>query len=198
MRAAALSGDRNAAEGAQLTLYPPTSPAGTAAPTARLGRSCFAGPANCKTKGSPDRSDPIPCSGAAVPANRRPDTAPCMSQTLPYAPSLTLPHPYASNTCHECSQHPEGGGGKASICAPVYPQQSDARWVLQPAAVQGRSGRSSHTALSHITANAGPAWARRAVSAFTSGLFSSTGCFFLWYSKAPELEAPPAGRMASV
>lgn len=93
---------------------------------------------------------------------------------------------------------PGGGGGKASICAPVYPQQSDARWVLQPAAVQGRSRRSSHTALSHITANAGPAWARRAVSAFTSGLFSSTGCFFLWYSKAPELEAPPAGRMASV
>lgn len=116
MRAAALSGDRNAAEGARLTLYPPTSPAGTAAPTARLGRSCFARPANCKTKGSPDRSDPIPCSGAAVPANRRPDTAPCMSQTLPYAPSLTLPHPYAPNTCHECSQHPEGGGESKHMC----------------------------------------------------------------------------------
>lgn len=197
MRAAALSGDRNAAEGARLTLYPPTSPAGTAAPTARWGGAALHGLQIAKQRAARIDRTPFPAAGwlcQQTAGQTRHRACPKRCHMLPVSPYPihTLPTPATS------AASTRRGGGKASICAPVYPQQSDARWVLQPAAVQGRSRRSSHTALSHITANAGPAWARRAVSAFTSGLFSSTGCFFLWYSKAPELEAPPAGRMASV
>lgn len=196
MRAAALSGDRNAAEGARLTLYPPTSPAGTAAPTARWGGAALHGLQIAKQRAARIDRTPFPAAGRLcqqTAGQTRHRAFPKRCHMLPVSPYPihTLPTPATSAASTR-------RGGEASICAPVYPQQSDARWVLQPAAVQGRSGRSSHTALSHITANAGPAWARRAVSAFTSGLFSSTGCFFLWYSKAPELEAPLAGRMASV
>jgi len=192
-----LSGDRNAAEGARLTLYPPTSPAGTAAPTARWGGAALRGLQIAKQRAARIDRTPFPAAGRLcqqTAGQTRHRACPKRCHMLPVSPYPihTLPTPATS------AASTRRGGGKASICAPVYPQQSDARWVLQPAAVQGRSGRSSHTALSHITGNAGPAWARRAVSAFTSGLFSSTGCFFLWYSKAPELEAPPAGRMASV
>lgn len=196
MRAAALSGDRNAAEGARLTLYPSTNPAGTAAPTARWGGAALHGLQIAKQRAARIDRTPFPAAGRLcqqTAGQTRHRAFPKRCHMLPVSPYPihTLPTPATSAASTR-------RGGEASICAPVYPQQSDARWVLQPAAVQGRSGRSSHTALSHITANAGPAWARRAVSAFTSGLFSSTGCFFLWYSKAPELEAPLAGRMASV